>query len=73
MSVANCALGLFLTAAAVLVVVPGYAQSQKIVMEEMMVPSSDPGIEIYVRNKHPADITTFRPERTVLYLSLIHI
>jgi len=37
MSVSNCALGLFLTGAAVLVVAPGYAQSQKIVMEEMMV------------------------------------
>ena len=68
MSVANCGLGLFLTGAAVLVVAPGYAQSQKVVMEEMMVPSSDPGIEIYVRNKHPADMTTFRPDRTVLYV-----
>ena len=68
MSVANCGLGLFLTGAAVLVVAPGYAQSQKVVMEEMMVPSSDPGIEIYVRNKRPADMTTFRPERTVLYV-----
>ena len=68
MSVADCVLGLFLTGAAVLVVAPGYAQSQKVVMEEMMVPSSDPGIEIYVRNKHPADMTTFRPDRTVLYV-----
>ena len=68
MSVTNCALGLFLTGAAVLVVAPGYAQSQKIVMEEMMVPSSDPDIEIYVRNKHPADMTAFRPDRTVLYV-----
>src|SRR6476659_8742046 len=68
MSVSNCALGLFLTGAAVIVVAPGYAQSQKIVMEEMMVPSSDPDIEIYVRNKHPADMTAFRPDRTVLYV-----
>jgi alpha-beta hydrolase superfamily lysophospholipase len=37
-------------------------------MEEMMVPSSDPDIEIYVRNKHPADMTAFRPDRTVLYV-----
>ena len=57
-----------LTGAAALVVAPGYAQSQKIVMEEMMVPSSDPDIEIYVRNKHPADMTAFRPDRTVLYV-----
>jgi len=38
------------------------------VMEEVMVPSSDPGIEIYVRNKRPADMTGFRPERTLLYV-----
>jgi pimeloyl-ACP methyl ester carboxylesterase len=68
MSVTNYAVGLFLTGAAVLVVAPGYAQSQKIVMEEMRVPSSDPDIEIYVRNKHPADMTAFRPDRTVLYV-----
>ena len=42
-------------------------RSPRVVMEEMMVPS-DPGIEIYVRNKRPADMTTFRPERTVLYV-----
>jgi pimeloyl-ACP methyl ester carboxylesterase len=44
-----------------------FAQSPRIVMEEMMVPS-EPGIEVYVRNKRPADMSTFRPERTVLYV-----
>src|SRR3954469_24726770 len=44
------------------------AQSPKIVTEEMMVPSSDPGIEIYVRNKRAAEMTSFRPERTLLYV-----
>jgi pimeloyl-ACP methyl ester carboxylesterase len=43
------------------------AQSPRLVTEEMMVPS-EPGIEIYVRNKYPADMTTFRPERTVLFV-----
>ena len=33
-----------------------------------MVPALDPGIEIYVRNKRAADMATFRPERTVLYV-----
>jgi pimeloyl-ACP methyl ester carboxylesterase len=47
--------------------VPAFAQSPKLVMEEMTVPS-EPGIEIYVRNKRPADMTTFRPERTVLFV-----
>ena len=43
------------------------AQTQ-IVMEEMMVPGSDPGISIYVRNKRAADSASFRPERTVLFV-----
>jgi pimeloyl-ACP methyl ester carboxylesterase len=43
------------------------AQSPKLVMDEMMVPS-EPGIEIYVRNKRPADMTAFRPERTLLFV-----
>jgi hypothetical protein len=37
-------------------------------MEEMMVPSGDAGIEIFVRNKRPADMVSFRPERTLLYV-----
>ncbi|HMH97800.1 MAG TPA: alpha/beta fold hydrolase, partial [Bradyrhizobium sp.] len=44
------------------------AQTPRLITEEMMVKSSDPGIEIYVRNKRPADMTSFRPERTVLYV-----
>ena len=43
------------------------AQTPKVVMEEVMVPS-EPGIEIYVRNKRPADMTAFRPERTLLFV-----
>ena len=43
------------------------AQTPKVVMEEMMVPS-EPGIEIYVRNKRPADMAAFRPERTLLFV-----
>jgi pimeloyl-ACP methyl ester carboxylesterase len=44
------------------------AQSPSIVMEDMMVPALDPGISIYVRNKRPASLAAFRPERTVLYV-----
>ena len=36
-------------------------------MQEFMVPS-DPGIEVYVRNKHPAGMREFSPERTVLFV-----
>src|SRR5690242_1505142 len=44
------------------------AQTARIVMEEFMVPAVDQGIQIYVRNKRPADMAAFRPERTVLYV-----
>src|ERR1051325_5340559 len=43
------------------------AQTPKLAMEEMTV-ASEPGIEIYVRNKRPADMTAFRPERTLLFV-----
>src|SRR5215469_6384151 len=55
------------TAATMFAAATAIAQT-RIVTEEMMVKSPDPGIEIYVRNKRPADMTTFRPERTVLYV-----
>lgn len=45
----------------------GAAQQSKIIAEEMMVPASDPGIEIFVRNKRPADMNSFAPARTVLF------
>jgi pimeloyl-ACP methyl ester carboxylesterase len=44
------------------------AQNAPLVTEEMMVKSADPGIEIFVRNKRPASMTAFRPERTVLFV-----
>jgi len=44
------------------------AQAPSIVAEDMMVPAFDPGIEIFVRNKRPANLTRFRPERTLLYV-----
>ncbi len=61
---------LALMALAGLVLASGVARAQapQIVMEEFMAPSSDAGIEIYVRNKRPANLTTFRPERTVLFV-----
>ena len=36
--------------------------------EEFMVPALDPCIGIYVRNKRPAEMTGFRPARTVLFV-----
>src|SRR5262245_52251379 len=43
-------------------------QARKVHTEEMLVPASDPGIKIFVRNKRPADLTAFRPERTLLFV-----
>ena len=39
----------------------------QLITEEMMVPS-EPGIDIYVRNKRPSNLATFSPERTVLFV-----
>src|ERR1700747_2891073 len=54
--------------AAFLMTTPAFAQSPKLVTEEAMVKTSDPGIEIYVRNKRTAEMATVRPERTVLFV-----
>src|SRR5258705_11815980 len=59
---------LILAAVAAIAATQVQAQTPKVVMEEMMVPSVDSGIEIFVRNKRPADMTAFRPERTVLFV-----
>jgi pimeloyl-ACP methyl ester carboxylesterase len=44
------------------------AQQTQLVSEDIMVKSPDPGIEIFVRNKRPANMTSFRPERTVVFV-----
>src|SRR4029453_17298666 len=36
--------------------------------ESYLIPSADPGIQLYIRNKRPADMTRFSGERTVLYV-----
>lgn len=59
------ALGLLLS---VVFGAPALAQMPQLVTEETMVKTADPGIEIYVRNKRPANMTSFRPEQTVLYV-----
>src|SRR5450759_2699300 len=39
-----------------------------LVMEEFMVPAVDPGISLYVRNKHPQGVKKFPGEKVVLYV-----
>jgi pimeloyl-ACP methyl ester carboxylesterase len=53
--------------AAVIAMTTASAQTQ-LVSEDIMVKSPDPGIEIFVRNKRPANMTSFRPERTVVFV-----
>jgi pimeloyl-ACP methyl ester carboxylesterase len=40
----------------------------QLVTEEFHVPAREPGIRIYVRNKRPAEMTTFSPARTMLFV-----
>ena len=44
------------------------ARASRMEMEEMFVPAKDPGIQIYVRNKHIAGMSRFTPEKTVLFV-----
>jgi pimeloyl-ACP methyl ester carboxylesterase len=53
--------------AAIIAMTSAHAQTQ-LVSEDIMVKSPDAGIEIFVRNKRPANMTSFRPERTVIYV-----
>jgi hypothetical protein len=44
------------------------AKEPAIVMEEFMVQAVDPGIELYVRNKHPQGVDRFGSENILLYV-----
>jgi len=44
------------------------ARTPALIAEEMLLQTADPGIEIYIRNKRPANMTSFRPEQTLLYV-----
>lgn len=39
-----------------------------IITEEYMVPTTDNGIQLYLRNKHSANLKTFSEEKTLLYV-----
>lgn len=46
---------------------PGAAAAPSLAMEEFMV-ASDPGIQVYVRNKYPRGSSQFAPGKVVLYV-----
>jgi pimeloyl-ACP methyl ester carboxylesterase len=54
--------------AIVLLARPAAAQSVKIVSESYHVQASDPGIQLYVRNKRPEAMSTFTPGRILLFV-----
>jgi pimeloyl-ACP methyl ester carboxylesterase len=59
---------LLLGALAALAAGAALAQAPNLVTNEMTVQSTDPRIRLYVRNKRPADMKTFRANRTVLFI-----
>jgi hypothetical protein len=40
----------------------------RVVSEDLMVPSRDPGIELFLRNKRPEGLNAFAPNRTLLFV-----
>jgi len=59
-----------LTCLAALAGWPGiaHAAQSSVIAEDHMIESGDPGIRLFVRNKHPAGMTQYRSEKTVLYV-----
>lgn len=48
--------------------VSAVAAPPKVVVEEFMIPSLDPGVELYVRNKHSERLRTVSAEKILLYV-----
>ena len=44
------------------------ADDPKLETENYMIPSADPGIELYVRNKRPAGVTSFSADNILLFV-----
>jgi hypothetical protein len=44
------------------------AAPAKMIMQEFMVPTADPGIQLYVRNKRPEGTEKFGPEKILLFV-----
>jgi pimeloyl-ACP methyl ester carboxylesterase len=47
---------------------PARAEEPKLDSESYLIPSADPGIQLYIRNKHPAGVTSFTPDKILLYV-----
>jgi len=60
--------GLFLFAIVLVFPQVASSQSSRIVTETIMVPASDPGVQLHVQNKHPEGVTNFKPDRILLFV-----
>ncbi len=52
-------------------IAPAFADQQTdagLVTEDFLIPTEDEGIKLFVRNKHPANLTRFTPDRTLLFV-----
>jgi pimeloyl-ACP methyl ester carboxylesterase len=47
---------------------PAQAASPKLETTDVMIPSGDPGIQLFVRNKHPADMKKFSSDRILIFV-----
>ncbi len=62
---------LLLTLATVLLLCPGFSATgapSKITTEEFMIPAVDPGIKLYVRNKHPKWLESVAAKKILLFV-----
>jgi hypothetical protein len=59
-----------LAAAALLasLALPALADDPRLVSESYLIPSADRGVQLYIRNKHPAGVTSFPAEKILLYV-----
>src|SRR5262245_64855870 len=51
-----------------LLATPAAADPVKLITESYSIPARDLGIELYVRNKRPEGMTTFTPDRILLFV-----
>ena len=45
-----------------------FAESPRLTMTEAMIPSSDPSVKLYLRNKRAESLTSFSPDKTLLFI-----
>src|SRR5258707_15605969 len=64
----NAKLGLSSAVLSLCLALSAHAMDAKVAMEEFMVPAAEPGISLYVRNKHPEGVDPFAADKIPLYV-----